>query len=1779
MGLHKLTAGDGYTYLTRQVAAHDRAERGPLSLSEYYAEKGESPGRWCGSALPDLGLAEGDMVHEEQMRSLFGAGRHPDAARLAAAVLDRGGTAVQAREAGALGRPFTVRPGASPFAIEVAQAFSDYNRSLGLRWNTHIPVDERARIRTEIATRQFTETEGRPPTGARELAGFIARASRQATRGVAGFDLTFSPVKSVSTLWAIAPPEIARAIEAAHHAAVADTLAWLEREVAFTRMSVGGVRQVPVTGLIGAAFTHRDSRAGDPDLHTHVAISNKVRSIEAFGSRWLALDGRVLFKAKVTASERYNTRLEAELAARLGVAFVAREVPGKRPIREIDGVDPRLAQYWSSRRSAINLRRGELAAAFQADHGRPPTAVEALALAQQANLETRQAKHAPRAEADQRQAWAREAEELLGSAANVTSMGRASLGRRTPIPEVTDRQVTEVAATVVEILEGNRATWQIWHVQAEAERQARTLGVPRDQLDTTIDRIVDHVLTLDSTRLDPEDPAQEPAALRHPGGRSVYDIKGSARYTSRRILEAEQTILTLAQTHGGCTLAPVRVDVALAHAEAQGRPLNDAQATLVQALLTSDAKVQLALAPAGTGKTTTMRVLADAWTRADGWVLGLAPSAQAAHELRDALTDPEPTGPDDSAPSSMGSTTDTLAKLVWSLENEPENERPDWVRAVDATCLVVIDEAGQAGSVELATACEYLTGRGASVRLLGDDQQLASVTAGGILRDLSHQVGAVTLAEVRRFVDPAEAAATLAVRAGDVGALGYYADHDRIHVGDLTACADQAYRAWAGDRAHGQDSLLLAPSRDLVTTLNARARLDRLATTPGGPRAATEVELGDGCRVSAGDVIVTRRNNRRLTVSNTDWVKNGDRWTVLTAHEDGSLTVRGNTHRRRLTLPAAYVATDVQLGYASTVHAAQGMTVDTCHTVLSGQEPRQLAYVALSRGRIANHVYLAEAHDGDPHSLARPETLRPPTALDILSAVLHRDGSQHSAISTAREAASAFGQLHDAALRYHDALGFAAEQVLGTDGLAGIDTAADELSPGIRKQGAYPTLRGHLAVLAADGADVASLLADALGEREVNTAGDLSAVLDWRLPTPGFGPLPWLAAVPARVADHPDWGAYLAHRAKRITDLADAVHRETHTWEPARRPAWARDLGDDIQPDVVAHLAVWRAAFAIPDDDLRPTGGPQPAATAEQARRALLRRLPRDRRRDHPVDLPTVLEADPRRHLLNDRLTALRRADVDVDQLVATALAEPRPLPHDVPADALWFRIAGHLGPAVLRATTTQTAHCRPAWASTLTTLLDPTTAARVEADPAWPALVAAVNAASSEWTPDHLLTSVLEGSHTQSLEARDLCEALVWRVALLTETPPVEEPEPLAPRAAIEQPANPRPPASRLHELNRLAAAYYASLYDRSWAAAYLHDRLGTDLRSDTPHEVGYAPPGPTSLLRHLTNLGASDHELTAAGLVRQTDRGTLIDCFRDRVVFPIRDGDQIAGFIGRRNPTRDSDENAGPKYLNTRATDVFTKGHLLFGWDENRAVVNAGASIVLVEGPLDALAVTLACDGKAIGVAVLGTEFTEDQAALLRPAIHQLPDRVVIATDGDDAGWAAAQRDYWLLTSAGASPRLLEGLDQLDPAEFSQLLGARHLAAKIQRARPAAVALLDGITARYRANEGQSAARLRAVAAAGTVIGALPPNDWKQHLAKASRDLGLPAGMLELEVIDASAAWTPVLAHRHDLPSPERVRRTGVSPAASARDQVGPVRTRALSMPRVSRSTGVRR
>ncbi|WP_229665808.1 ATP-dependent DNA helicase [Ornithinimicrobium pekingense] len=459
------------------------------------------------------------------------------------------------------------------------------------------------------------------------------------------------------------------------------------------------------------------------------------------------------------------------------------------------------------------------------------------------------------------------------------------------------------------------------------------------------------------------------------------------------------------------------------------------------------------MAPAGAGKTAALGAFARAWEASGGTVLGLAPTAVAADELGRAT----------------GIRADTLAKYLHENTGARAGASPGagttsaLAGAVGPGTMVLIDEAGMAGTRDLAAVVRQVVDVGGSVRLVGDDQQLAAVAAGGIFRDLAEQGHAhgttATLTELHRFTDPVEGAATLAIRDGDPAALDHYLDHGRIHTGDTGDVVEAAYAAWRADQQAGLSSLLLAATRDTVREMNQRARQDRLDTT--GQPPAHEVTLADGTRASAGDTVITRRNDRRLRAGDGSWVKNGDRWHLLAVHPDGSASVERRAHRARskpvhVTLPATYVAEHVQLGYASTIHGAQGATVDTTHTLLTGAETRQAMYVALSRGRETNQLYL-----GAPTSSldgVGPEIHD--TAVDprqVLTGILARDGRTLSATTVVRGDAAQL--LRQAVLAYEDALPVLAQQRLGLERMAALDDALERWLPGVTGQPAYPHLR------------------------------------------------------------------------------------------------------------------------------------------------------------------------------------------------------------------------------------------------------------------------------------------------------------------------------------------------------------------------------------------------------------------------------------------------------------------------------------------------------------------------------------------------------------------------------------------------------------------------------------------------------------------------------------------------------------------------------------------------
>jgi DNA primase catalytic core len=1673
MSLHKITAGDGYEYLTRQVAAMDSTEKGHTGLASYYTQKGETPGVWVGSGIAGIdGLKAGDIITAEQMRFLFGSGHHPLAGQRGEA-LPANATVAQVQEALRLGHPFKVYAHDMPeFRIEVAKRFAAYNARVGAAQDASVPAQVRAAIRTQLGRETFRATYGRDPVDARELAGLIAKVSRPQTTAVAGYDLTFSPVKSVSTLWALADPATAAVIERTHLAAVGDALRFIETHALYTRTGHNGVRQVDVTGLVAARFTHRDSRAGDPDLHTHVPVANKVQTLEG---RWLSIDGRLLFKAIVTASEVYNTALERRLSETLPVQFADSPTrnPSKRPVRELVGVDPALNARWSQRRASIEHRQTELAAAFQREHHRPPTMVEARTLAQQANLETRQAKHEPRTLAEQRATWRGEADAVLGPD-GVASMLTATLAARRPQRSIRVNRawVRTQAAQIIKTMETSRSTWQDWHVRAEALRAVRSANVPLRRVDDVVARLTHAALSRYSMALEaPAEPGiNEPASLRRTDGDSVYTVAGATWHTSKRILAAEHRLVEAAGRLDGHRAPSPAVDVALLEAAANRTPLNPGQVALVRAMATSGARLQLAIAPAGSGKTTAMSALATAWRNGAGTVVGLAPSASAAAQLG----------------AQIDTHADTLALLTHALEHRLP--LPAWAAHIGPTSLVIIDEAGMADTLSLDTVVQFVLDRGGSVRLVGDDQQLAAIGAGGVLRDIHTRHGAVHLNELVRFTDPAEAAASLALRSGDPEALGFYLDNHRVHVGDLGTCADQVFDSWLTARHAGADALMVAPTRALVAELNARAQaLLRDANQP-----TRSVSLADGSKAAVGDVIITRLNDRRLRTSGTDWVRNGDRWTITGIATDGTLRAVHQTNRQRVILPALYVAESVELGYACTIHGAQGVTADVLHGIATGTETRQQLYTMLTRGRYANHVHLEVVGDGDIHSLIRPDAIIPPTATDLLERILARDEDNTSASTTARTLADPATRLADAVARYSDALGFAAEQIAGPELTNSLEQVAADLVDGLTDAPAWPSLHAHLLLMAASGIDPIQALTEAARVREMDSAADPAAVLEWRLEpatarNTQAGPLPWLPALPNSLANHHDWGDYLQRRHHLVIELATQIR--TNTLASAQRPEWARPSG--LHPDAatVADITVWRAAHGTPTTDTRPTGERQYASVEALWQARLDRRMIDDLAPAHtewsPLlhQLAPAVDHDPYRPVLAHRLAQMAGAGLDAERLLSTAVSRGQ-LPDDHAASALLWRIRRHLTPTEADRLS---AH-REAESGDLTG--EPTYRLPDHPGPVEDRLANS----SSENEPNLAYTwEAIErramtpaGVSAGDLNAQ-LDRADAWRQSLHT-------PEQLA-------------------AINEMALRFYQARYPGSWAQPYLTQRFGTDITGDPDIRPGYSPVGWNSLVAHLRGQGVPDSEMLAAGLAVTASTGRLIDRFRDRAIFPIIDNQQVLGFVGRRHPDAIDGDQAGPKYINTAETLLFHKRAQLFIAGARH--LDSGAVPVVVEGPADAIAVTQTSQGRYIGVAPLGTNLTSEQATQLR-TFEVDP---IIATDADIPGQVAAQRDYWILTPQLLHPRHADLPEGSDPADLVATGHTQQLLHALDHARPLADVLIDERLTNLSPAE--------AALAAAPVIAARPVEAWEPSLGVVAEQVGVDADLIRTTVWPFIHAW----------------------------------------------------
>jgi hypothetical protein len=324
--------------------------------------------------------------------------------------------------------------------------------------------------------------------------------------------------------------------------------------------------------------------------------------------------------------------------------------------------------------------------------------------------------------------------------------------------------------------------------------------------------------------------------------------------------------------------------------------------------------------------------------------------------------------------------------------------------------VVLVDEAGMSGTLNLDRLRQITDHHGAALRLLGDHYQFSAVESGGALRLLASETSTVVLDEVHRFRNPAEAEASLRLREGDNAAVNFYVDSGRLHAGTTEDLRERAYQAWLSDTHSGKDSLMIAGTNNEVTALSARARDDLVVA---GKVAADGVVLHDGNEAGTGDLIVTRAPRRDVACQGGQFVKNGDTWTVETRNGDDSLAVRHTEHGGRLVLPAAYVADSVELAYAVTGHRSQGRTVDTTHSLIDPDLcSREGIYVPATRGKEANHLYFTvEVPEDKPLTVEQEQS----EAQAAFVRVLDRDDAERSATETLRDNLARTGTIADLA--------------------------------------------------------------------------------------------------------------------------------------------------------------------------------------------------------------------------------------------------------------------------------------------------------------------------------------------------------------------------------------------------------------------------------------------------------------------------------------------------------------------------------------------------------------------------------------------------------------------------------------------------------------------------------------------------------------------------------------------------------------------------------------------
>ena len=850
-----------------------------------------------------------------------------------------------------------------------------------------------------------------PYASATELAEVRAAEHGQNPHQVPYFDLTVSAVKSVSVLHASYRVSVRQARDrgqddqAAAFDARADELedalmdsarqavSWLDRHAAYTRTGHHSTRTGEWRdggGLVASLFLHHLSRDGDPQLHVHVAIWNRIQRADGADDTWRTLDSRSLHGQRLGIAPVADRILETRLAA-LGYVMVPR-ADGNGA--EIGGVSQDVMDLFSSRAVAVTGETERLAREYQAVHGKPPSRRTLWLLHQQAGQNTRRTKAqarrtlagqtgtteptaAQRLAAWQAQTTHREIRALSAVHEQVAQYAAARTGRA---PAVLDDAAKRTAARIaVAEVQTHHAVWSMAQLRFEVHR---ALPVLEGSIDGPA--VVDEVTRLAVSGRSGTEVVQVTApditdvtslGVRASDGGSIYRPPNEERYCALTHLDTEEQILATAKR-----TVPQLVSRAQAQAAVGQTALSAEQRDAVVMMLTATAATTVLVAPAGAGKSHTMAEFARLWTTFTGRrVIGLTTSTNAARVLaHEGLAE-----------------SYNIAAFLGKVEGSDELRRPVPLHQNDA---LVLDEASQLSTADLALIGQAARQAGARIIATGDAAQLGAVEACGMFRLLTHEVPAAELHEVHRFDAQWERQASIRLRDGDLAAIATYDRYGRIRGTDYEAAYDRAASTWLADHLRAKDVLLLAGSNAEAADLARRvqAKLTQLGTL--GPRQAA---LADGNHAGIGDLIRARLNThidadgRPLT--NRDTLQ-------ITAFRGPDAEVRrqrlDGTWTEPFRIPRSYLAASVELAYAGNVHIAQGRTVDTAYLLVTDTLSRQALYVGMTRGRQANTAYVITGTTAPPGH----EPCQQGTPESVLAGIMSRDDGDLSATEQIRQA-------------------------------------------------------------------------------------------------------------------------------------------------------------------------------------------------------------------------------------------------------------------------------------------------------------------------------------------------------------------------------------------------------------------------------------------------------------------------------------------------------------------------------------------------------------------------------------------------------------------------------------------------------------------------------------------------------------------------------------------------------------------------------------------------------